>query len=102
MIPMLVRVLVLGGLLLIVWYAVRPNYTIRIHAGSEGVVNSHGLTERQRLDVDRFLISDVLLDTDITILAGPDFGGRVKVRVRGQVDRGTRQQIRNFFNSEFV
>lgn len=99
--PVTLVLLVIGGIVVYgVWTAIRPNWPIRIVVTRDGVQSHQGLPKRCTLRVIEFLERDIAVESRLVILARREQNGRLRTSVRGELDKGTQQRIRNYLIAE--
>jgi hypothetical protein len=79
-----------------IWVALRPRHPLKIVIRNGRVTSHRGLAKAQVRRVVDFLQRDVALDGNLVIAGGRDANGVLRLIFRGNIDEGTRQQIRNF------
>jgi hypothetical protein len=87
----------LGALMIYgLWAASRPRWTVKIVVEGSDIQSHQGLAKARLLAVREFFRRDVRLDQRIVIRALRDHSGNVRLDISGQIDPGTKQQIRNY------
>lgn len=92
----LVALAVAAFVLFVLWRAVGPRWDIRIDVDSERVSFVRGVALARQANLASFLRDDVRPAGRIVILARKDPTGRLHTRIKGNVDAGLQQRIRNF------
>jgi len=90
------KVLVLVAAGLILWWALRPRFQIRITVDGGQLLHADGMTAWQRGKLADFFDKDAPLERRLTIVGLRGRDGRLWLKFRGRVDRATEQRIRNF------
>ena len=80
----------------VVWRMMRPRYTLEIVIGKQGIKHHKGLPKAHETCVLEFFQKHRSFDGNVTICAMRQPDGYLRLVFKGQVDPGTRQQIRNF------
>ncbi|MCO6048112.1 hypothetical protein NG895_29815 [Aeoliella sp. ICT_H6.2] len=93
---------VLLGVLIVygIWTSRRSNWPIKIVVSSRGVESMRGLPASRTARVAEFLERDLAPESRVVIRAARSKSGRLRTKVTGAVDDGTRQRIRNFLYAE--
>lgn len=89
-------VLILYG----IWTAARPAWPIKIVVSPRGVESVRGLPRARTGRIVQFLEQDLAPSSRLVIRAAKSNSGRLRTKVSGRVDDGTRQRIRNFLYAE--
>ncbi len=80
----------------VVWRMIRPRYTLKIVIGKQGIKHHKGLPKAHKTSVLKFFEKHRSFDGNVTICAMRQPDGYLRLIFKGEVDPGTRQQIRNF------
>ena len=83
-------------LIYLVWRLTKRPWQVCIHAGPHDVEIVHCRPAAQRGRMTEFFRHDLVLPNPVTILATKDNSGHIHTRIKGQIDEGSRQRIRNF------
>lgn len=93
------KVLLACVLALVIWFAVRPKWAVRIVADADGVRLLAGVPRSKRQTVLDFLTRELAIQDRVTIRALRQPDGYLRLQVRGLVEPGAEQQVRNFLNT---
>ncbi len=94
--PTVVYLLIAAGVLYAMLRARRSYWTIQIDYVPHQPPKIRGVASSRTQQITRFLEHDLRLEDPITILATKERSGRLRTRIQGKLDAGTRQRIRNF------
>lgn len=93
--------LALGGIILYgIWTAAKPNWPIRIVITSDGVQSHRGLSKRSTSRLINFFERDLAIESRVVVLGRREQSGRLRTSIRGNLDKGTQQRIRNYLVAE--
>ena len=91
-IPIAIAVFVL----FVLWQVTATKWDIRIGVRPEEEPEIRGVANAKQGKIRDFFVNEVKSDCPIRILAGRERTGQLRTRIRGKIDWGTRQRIRNF------
>jgi uncharacterized protein DUF3634 len=83
-------------IIVFIWVALRRSHQLRIVVKNGRVKSHRGITKAHVRRVVDFLERDVALDGNVVVVGDRDNNGVLRLNFRGNIDEGTRQQIRNF------
>ena len=99
MVQLLVRLFIIALVVYGVWRILQPRAHVRIVIGEYGIKQFEGLPKAQEKEVLRFLQNDLEFDGKLVIRARRQSNGYLSLNFSGQIEPGTKQQIRNFLNT---
>ena len=99
MLGFVIRLVVIALIGYVIWRVMRPRYDLRIVIDEYGIKYHEGLPKSHERQVLKFLENDLSFIGKVTIFARRQPDGYLKFGFKGQIDPGTRQQIRNFLIS---
>lgn len=85
-----------GFVLFVLWSAVRPRWHFKIVVRQQQVDFIAGIPETHQIELRNFLLNDLKLKSNITILGRREQSGRLVISILGTKDNGLKQRIRNF------
>jgi hypothetical protein len=88
-----------GGVLYAIWSASRPRWDVHIVVRDGTVLFRKGVSQSRWAAFETFLLNDVKLVSVTEVFARRENNGRLVTHFKGQLDAGTKQQIRNFLIS---
>ena len=97
MLGVIIRVGALALIGYFIWLALRPRYAVEIVMDEHGIKRHRGLSKGQEAKVIDFLREQVTPEGRLGIYAIRQPNGYLRLHFKGNIDPGTRQQIRNFF-----
>jgi hypothetical protein len=80
----------------VVWAVMRRWQPVEITVDNGRVTGLRGIAQAQTKRVVSFLEHDVALNGKVTVVGNRDANGVLRINFRGNIDEGTRQQIRNY------
>jgi len=83
----------------IIWEVCRTKWTTTIIVDGRGVRSHKGLAKAHQREIVDFLEQEASIDSKVVIRASRYQNGYVRLDIRGDLDFGTRQRIRNFLLS---
>lgn len=92
---MMISLLIASGIY-IVWRSLKRDWPIAFRVRGTSVTFHRGVPIAVQSRIKSFFIENVSLETPLTIYAMKSRTGLLQLQIRGSVDAGTRQQIRNF------
>jgi hypothetical protein len=95
----LIQIVVVAIVAYIVWRLMQPKYPIRIVMENRRVEHHEGLPKAQEGSVLAFLRNDLECDARLVISAARRPNGGLLLDIKGPIEPGKRQQIRNFLNT---
>lgn len=78
------------------WSVLRPKWDVQIVVENGFVTRTRGIPASKRSAVEAFLLHDVNLEGRHEVLARRDRSGRLTIHLKGNLDDGLKQQIRNY------
>ena len=91
--------LVLAGLAWVAWHALNPKAEVKIVASGAGLVSQEGLSKKAEAELFEFFANDLRLTSRVVILGRRDAAGNMRFSMRGNLDAGSQQQIRNVLHT---
>lgn len=79
-----------------VWVTLGRKPSMEIVVRDGRVASLRGVAKAQTRRVTEFLERDVAFNGDLKVRGGRDANGVLRISFRGNIDRGTQQQIRNY------
>lgn len=79
-----------------VWVTLGRKPSMEIVVRDGRVASLRGVAKAQSRRVTEFLERDVAFNGDLKVRGGRDANGVLRISFRGDIDRGTQQQIRNY------
>ena len=92
----LVNLLIVAGLLVLAWWLLRGLDDFVIRSRPDAVTIKGRLSQAERARVAEFFRTEFAGEPPFAVSGRRLRDGRLRLRFRGRVARGTRQQIRNF------
>lgn len=94
-----IRLAVIALVVYVVWRMVFPRYTLKIVIGKQGIKHHKGLSKANQTSVLKYFEKHRSFDGDVSIFATRQTDGDLRLVFKGQVEPGTRQQIRDFLTT---
>ena len=88
--------IILIGLALLLWKLLTPKTIFLIKVNQQYFKFKGHLPESKLARIKEFFVNDVQADRPLVVLGVKKGNSRIELRFRGNVDPGTKQQIRNF------
>jgi hypothetical protein len=98
MIEQLIKISVCLFVLWVLWKVARPKWDIHISVRDGAVKNHRGIAIGRTEAIRQFFVQDLKLSR-IEVRARRDRNGRFITDIRGKIDSGTKQRIRNYLLS---
>lgn len=96
--PPIVFVLLAAFVMYVLWTACQPRWTLRIIARPQSRPEIKGAALARVRRIEEFFENDIRLSECVTIYAFKDTSGRIRTKIRGPLDIGLQQRIRNFLH----
>lgn len=91
-----IAALLAGFVIFVVYKAIKPNWPVRIDVSPGCVPQIKGVAQNRHGQIEDFCCNNLRLQSPITIWADKERSGRLHIKIAGELDRGTKQRIRNF------
>jgi len=96
MVPLFLRVLVFAGVVYALYLALRPKWDFTVVVNRQRCRLRGAFPEAQRHELYTFLRDRVEFRGTVRIRGRKRPGGYLALRIRGPLDEGSKQRIRNF------
>ncbi len=99
MIEHLIKISVCAFVLWVLWKVSRPKWDIHISVRDGSVKIHTGIAVGRTDAIRQFFVQDLKLKERIEVRARRERNGRLITDIRGKIDSGTKQRIRNYLLS---
>lgn len=84
----------------VLWRIMQPAWQVRIVSVAGKVQFVRGVAVAKRAEIESFLNRDIAHPGRLEVLARRERSGQLTLYVKGNLDQGVKQQIRNFLVSQ--